>query len=233
MQSIVWTNTTLTNCTSCLQIPTGMDPILDIFIIVCFASQGYPHFLTQPHSPQLQNDMSRGPDPQKSQYHPAEVDLNLVSDRGRDVVHASHDWAESGLRSVHVGHDHSASSVRSITSVSRVFLGGRIGVGRAVEVLALGGLGVSLVEGCDWMIIVGGSVVARAGGGSTSILSIRSIPACESSSASTPSLSACAFLTSSSTSLACFPSVLQALSSLIRLSAAYGNGLAGTPCEVD
>lgn len=104
----------------------------------------HPHFLTVPHSAQLQNDISRGPEPQKSQYHPTSepceradlvrVFVFDVIENGREVVHASHDWLVSGLRRVQVGHDHSSSVVRSITSgLGFGFVPARTRVGRDDE----------------------------------------------------------------------------------------------------
>jgi len=88
------------------------------------ASSLYPHFLTQTHSMQLQNDMSRGPAPQKSQYHPSGPTLPICSiGAGRGVVHASHDFACALLMSVHVSHDHSPGGKVGVDGVERLWAG--------------------------------------------------------------------------------------------------------------
>lgn len=67
-----------------------------------------PHVRIEPHSPQVQYVRSRGPQPQKSQYHPSAVMVCL----GRGVIQASQAAIRSGLSNVQVGQDHSDVAVK-------------------------------------------------------------------------------------------------------------------------
>lgn len=79
--------------------------MLDIDRTFLPSTRAQPHFRTQPHSPQLQNSIPRGPALQNSQYQTSTLALRVAP--GRGAVHASQARATEGFKRVQVGQDHS------------------------------------------------------------------------------------------------------------------------------